>query len=72
MNDNLKNAKSILLSFRHKERLSQYAMAKRLGISRDTLANYETERTRIPADILLKFYLPELYQNPPHQENQPT
>ncbi len=40
-------------------------MARWLGISRDVLANYENDRTRIPADILLKFDLSELYQDKP-------
>jgi transcriptional regulator with XRE-family HTH domain len=65
MYNNVKNAKSLLLFFRQKKGLSQYKMARWLGISRDVLANYENDRTRIPADILLKFDLSELYQDKP-------
>jgi transcriptional regulator with XRE-family HTH domain len=60
MNTDTKNAQSILLAVRLKRGIPQVEMARLLGISREVLANYETNRTRIPADLILQL-LPELH-----------
>jgi DNA-binding transcriptional regulator YiaG len=49
----MKNSIELILNTRQQLKLSQHALAKLLGVSRDVVANWETKRARVPGDIVL-------------------